>query len=105
VLYHSYFDVLIMIKTLTGLIIILFTKELIVINHDFVIYNTFILLLLISINTFGFLNHTFDNIRLVEKSHINLSSLQQQISYHSQITSSLIGIDCGLSLISSQTKL
>lgn len=81
-------------KTITILLIsILFTKELIVINQDFVIYTTFIILLLISIKAFAFLTNSFDYIRMVEKNQINLSSLNEQILYHSQLARSIAGLD------------
>jgi hypothetical protein len=81
-------------KTITALLIsILFIRELIVINQDFVIYTNFIILLLISIKAFTFLTNNFHYIRIIEQDHIKISSMKEQLEYYSQHARSVPGLD------------
>ncbi len=61
-----------------GLLIILFTKEFILINQELIIYITFLSITLICIQSFSFLRKTFENVQNDIKNNLITLSLNSQ---------------------------
>jgi len=69
-----------MLNLLFGFLLILFTKEFIVINQEIIIYCVFLSILFLCIKSFSSLTSVFENIRSTEKSTLNLNSKNQKIA-------------------------